>query len=205
MDLGIRGRAPSYARPARAWAAPARGAWPRTASSWSSTPVVARRWRAHARRDPRRPRRRGHRGGGRRRHRGRPCRIARGLPRARHPGQQCRRPTARRFPRLGRGGVACGPARQHAGADRADPGRRRHDGGARLRPDRQHHLGGGEGADPGARPVQRCPRRAHRLVGRGRAAGRGQGRDHQQHPAGPVRDRPAARPTSPPAPSGAGD
>ena len=47
-------------------------------------------------------RRKGDGSGRRHHHAGRPRRGARGLPRARHPGKQRRRPAARRFPRRGR-------------------------------------------------------------------------------------------------------
>ena len=84
--------------------------------------------------------------------------------------------------------------RQHADADRTDQGDGgRHDG-AQIRPHRQHHLGRGEGADRGARTVQRRARRPHRLCRRHRAQDRDQQRHHQRPAAGSVRHRPPARP-----------
>ena len=62
----------------------------------------------------------------------------------------------------------------------------------RVRPHRQHHLELGQGADPAARPVQRRALRPDRLRRRPRPPdGRAQRHD-QQHPARPLRHRPAA-------------
>ena len=114
-------------------------------------------------------------------------------PRARHPGEQRRRPAARRFPRMGPRRLDQGGRRQHADADLADQGGgRRHDR-AQIRPHRQHHLGLGEVADPRARHEQRRARRADRLRRRPRAPGGAAQRHHQQHPARPVPHRPAAQ------------
>ena len=105
-------------------------------------------------------------------HRGRPRRGARRLPAARHPGEQRRRPAARRLPRMGPRRLDQGGRCQHADADLPDQGRgRRHDR-PQVRPHRQHHLGVGEVADPGTRHEQRRARRPHRLRRRPRAADR---------------------------------
>ena len=64
--------------------------------------------------------------------------------------------------------------------------------GAQVRPHRQHHLELGQGADPAARPVQRRALGPDRLRRRPRPPDRGAQRHDQQHPAGPLRHRPAA-------------
>ena len=141
---------------------------------------------ADRRGNPQGNRRQGDRGRRRHRHRGRPPGRARRLPQPRHPGQQLRRPAARRFPRLVGRGLAEGGQRQHADPDHADQGDGRRHVRAQIRPHRQHHLGLGEVADPQSRHEQRRPRRAHRVLRRPGAPGRETQCDDQR-PACPAR------------------
>ena len=117
-----------------------------------------------------------HRGGGdrgcrRHHHRSRPRRRPGRLPRARYPGEQCRRPAARRFPQLGAGGLDTRSGRQHARADFSDPVRCGRHVRAAVRPDRQYHVGQREVADCHAGHEQRRARRADGVRGRAGAAG----------------------------------
>ena len=102
----------------------------------------------------------GHRG--RRRHHdtGRPPGRARRLPQPRYPGEQCRRPAARRFPPMGPRSMDGGHRRQHADAHRADEGDGGWHDGAGIRAHRQHHVLRGEGAHRFAGPFQRRALRA---------------------------------------------
>ena len=155
-------------------------------------PHRARRWRRPPRRSARETGAKVTAGCRRHRHRGGPRRGARRLPEPRHPGQQRRRPAARRFPRMGPRRLAEGGQRQHADADHADQGGGRRHVRAQIRPHRQHHLGLGEVADPQARHEQRRARRPDRLRRRPRAPGGAAQRHDQQPAARPVPDRPAA-------------
>ena len=102
--------------------------------------------------------------------------------RVRHRGDQCGRPAAGRFPRVGPRRVDQGGGRQHAHAHRIDQGDGGRHGGTWLRAHRQHHFERGEGADRHPGPVEWRAQRLDRLRRRRGAhsqAGFGQ-RDHQQ-------------------------
>ena len=127
--------------------------------------------------------------------------AVRGLPRARHPGQQQCRSADARFPRIVARADHRGRGRQHGGRDRTDPESDRPDDREEVRPHRQHHLGHGEGAAGRARPVLGRARGTDGIPRRRGAFGRGVERDDQFHPARHLRHRPAALPTSKATPS----
>ena len=139
MDLGIKGKKAIVC-------AASKGLGKGCAQALAREGVTLRSARAEPKRSTPRPRSWAHRREGdagrvRRDHRGRPQGPARRLSQPRYPGQQRRRPAARRLQGFFAGRLAQGGRGQHDQPHRPHPRHRlRHDG-ARLRPHRQHHLG----------------------------------------------------------------